>query len=101
MTESGFPGSLGSLTFEDAASDLKKNPNPKLRHFIKWDQMRACILLFIPFVWASSLRFLCPSNVSLGRTLYLVVIYSPFPPLTLSPSTEENGGPLFSLMPDV
>ena len=80
---------------------LKKNPNPKLRHFIKWDQMRACILLFIPFVWASSLRFLCPSNVSLGKTLYLVVIYSPFPPLTLSPWTEENGGPLFSLMPDV
>lgn len=29
MTESGFPGSLGSLTFEDAASDFKKkNPNP-------------------------------------------------------------------------
>jgi hypothetical protein len=33
MTESEFPGSLGSLTFEDAASDFKKNPKPVIASF--------------------------------------------------------------------
>jgi len=46
VTESEFPGSLGSLTFEDAASDFKKKP-----------QTRNCIILLMGSVAGPHITF--------------------------------------------